>query len=396
MPIALCLFISLTVQISSSDAGSFYSSKGLGIWRYYSSGQGAGMGGLGVALTDNLMINQLNPAARYPVQLTRISGDFSLLLTDSETEIGAASTHQFLAAGFRLLVPLGTSLSFSASLSEVTTVNYKVGDSDSLADSAFDREISGEGGLNNLSVALFFSPWKRLYIGAGINFYFGQIRERWEIDFASSDYTDTVNQYSTNLTGAGGTFGVIVKPILRWNIGAVISTKADLSGTTEVSYSFGIVDSTDSIDKALPLRWGIGTTYRVGSWLQIGADYQRQHWSDQRSAFNTSWQYCDSHFFAAGLEATPSVNLNDGYFRRMSYRVGFHQSTLNFKDGEGDAINEWAISLGIGLPFYGNQGRIDVAFEMGVRGNLADNPVEENITRLIVNVVGGERWFVRR
>jgi len=393
MILLLCFALNLSNGVL---AGSFYSSKGIGLWRYYASGQGSGMGGIGIALTDFLAINQLNPATRYPVSITRVSGDFAFAMTDLKTVAGSGSNSQALAAGFRLLVPISRKVTISSSLNQVSTVNFSVTETNNIDGNEYTRKINGEGGLNKLDLAMFYSPFNKLYLGASANFFFGQIRETWKVDYVSSDFINSKNLYATNLKGLNGTVGLVVKPVVKWNIGAIVTTQANLSGKTEKSYSFGVIDTVDNVKKTLPLMWGVGSTYQVNDWLLVGADYLTQNWGSVDKDANTNWEYCDSQYMAAGVEFTPTRRLNAGFFKRLSYRCGFHYNNLNFKDDNGDLIKEYAFAVGIGIPFFVDQGRVDIALEFGKRANLNVNPVEEKIVRILVNVIGGERWFVRR
>ena len=52
---------------NSLEAQSFYSSRGIGLVRYFVSGRSAGMAGVGLALTDNLTVSFLNPAS-FPME----------------------------------------------------------------------------------------------------------------------------------------------------------------------------------------------------------------------------------------------------------------------------------------------------------------------------------------
>ena len=79
----------------------------------------------------------------------------------------------------------------------------------------------------------------------------------------------------------------------------------------------------------------------------------------------------------------------------MTYRAGYFFRQLNFNDGSGNKVTEYGISFGTGFPYYGNAGRLDVAFRYGQRGDLASNPVKEDIFQIFISVTGGEKWFFR-
>ena len=63
-------------NLNSLKAQSFYSSQGIGLVSYFVSGGSTGMGGVGLALTDDLTVSSLNPASLSALPLSTISGNF--------------------------------------------------------------------------------------------------------------------------------------------------------------------------------------------------------------------------------------------------------------------------------------------------------------------------------
>jgi hypothetical protein len=79
----------------------------------------------------------------------------------------------------------------------------------------------------------------------------------------------------------------------------------------------------------------------------------------------------------------------------MAVRAGFYYSDLGLEDPVGEAVTEKFYTFGLGLPIKWSAGRLDLAFAIGQRGTLSNNPFKENIARFTASVTVGERWFLR-
>ncbi|MBC7185597.1 MAG: hypothetical protein H5U38_01035, partial [Calditrichaeota bacterium] len=304
------------------EAGSLYSSKGIGLWRIYPSGQGAGMGGVGIAFMDNLTINLCNPAARYPAGFTRVSTDVGFDFSTTTSSSGSASAHYGQASGFAMLIPLGKRATFSATLGPVSVVRYAAAHADTLPGYQFSRQVTGEGGLNQGEFSFFLMPVRYLYLGASAHLYFGRIRETWETTFSSTDFVSSKDRFSSHLEGFGGTFGVVLRPTARWNIGAVVSPPAELKVATDIKHAFRGSDSTLEKETRLPLRWGIGVAYQWPFGLTVGGDYYRQEWKEVVPLWEGRYAYANSSYLMIGSEFVPSRRLTDPYLKKVAYRAG--------------------------------------------------------------------------
>lgn len=376
-------------------AGSVYSSKGVGLWRLFPGGQGAAMGGVGIALTDNLSINLRNPAARFPAGFTRVFTDASIDFGTTTTSLGSAESHYAQASGFSMLVPLGSRMSLSAVLGPVSEVRYAVSASDTLPGYQYWREVTAQGGLNRGELSLFVKPATYLYLGVSAQLYFGRIQETWKTTFSSTDFASANDRFLTHLQGFGTTVGVLVRPTGRWNIGAVLSPGTDLDGATDVRHAFKGADSSFTSTVRLPLMWGVGVSYQWPMGLTVGADYYRQEWGAVGGSSGGRFPYADAAFVMLGAEYVPSRRLTDPYPKKISYRAGVRYGHVPLLTAEGHSPREYAFTVGWGLPFFSFLGRVDVAYEFILRGSLGSDPAEERVQRLLLSLGGAERWFQR-
>jgi hypothetical protein len=62
----------------------------------------------------------------------------------------------------------------------------------------------------------------------------------------------------------------------------------------------------------------------------------------------------------------------------------------------GQQINDYGITFGVGLPIYRSRSTINVAAELGRKGTTENNLVLENYFRLNLMVNLYDMWFIKR
>jgi len=390
---SLAFFMILFMGVpSDSRGGSFYSSIGLGIPRYFVSGQGAGMGGTGIAVIDRLALNRSNPAALQTFGLTRVSVEFEAESIDAKHEMGKVNSKYMNANGFHFLAPLLKNLSFGFGLGLISDSKYSLIIRGGEDDYIYQRKVNASGGLSRGTLSLSYSPMKKLHLGVTTQFNFGKFQENWKTDFISEQYFDATDEISTYMRGMNLRFGVILTPVKNLNLGLVYANKGTFKSETTITQASGAESEQLNQTVVLPNLLSIGTSYRVGDKFLYAADYTRQNWSQ----FETNLDFGDLHRYSIGVEFIPSPDVFASYFAKASYRLGFYYTQLYILDNAGKPMTELFLTAGIGLPFSGNRGRVDFSLQVGQRGNLDANPYQEKIIRFVAGITGGERWFVRR
>lgn len=96
-----------------------------------------------------------------------------------------------------------------------------------------------------------------------------------------------------------------------------------------------------------------------------------------------------------GAQFRPSVTSMGKYYQRINYRAGlrFQQGNLVVQDTR---INDFGVSLGVGLPMKKSNSTINIAFEVGSKGTTANGLIQENYMRLTIGASLQERWFLKR
>lgn len=160
-------------------------------------------------------------------------------------------------------------------------------------------------------------------------------------------------------------------------------------------------DSKGSI--TFPLSFGFGLGFKKGDKWLVTADFAMQNWSSYQ-AFNLTQGLKNSMRISAGVQYVPnagyiSKKAMDGYAKKINYRAGvrYAKTALELKNTQ---LNEYAISLGIGLPvgnIYQLQtfSMINIGLELGQRGTTAKGLIRENFLKASVGFTINDKWFTK-
>ncbi|MCX6291412.1 MAG: hypothetical protein NT126_06560 [Bacteroidetes bacterium] len=130
----------------------------------------------------------------------------------------------------------------------------------------------------------------------------------------------------------------------------------------------------------LPFSAGFGVMLKQGSRWLIGSDFSLQNWKDY-SSFGVNDALANSWRVSAGAQLTPNDRTFKSYWKNVQYRIGFHyeQTYLQLRDNR---LNEYAVSIGLGLPVKRSAAMLHLSAEAGRRGTVSNNLIEENFIKL--------------
>jgi hypothetical protein len=102
--------------------------------------------------------------------------------------------------------------------------------------------------------------------------------------------------------------------------------------------------------------------------LEINADYYRQGWADVNLPGSGNEVLTNLDKFALGAEWIPNKFSIRSYMNRIAYRAGakYERSYLML---EGQQINDFGITFGVGLPVYRSNSTINISAELGRKRN---------------------------
>jgi hypothetical protein len=387
--------LALLAGVQTAGADSYFSSIGLGLPRYFVSQKAVAMGGAGIGVAESMTLNAMNPASNDIRSATCLAVQFEYEFVRNHSQIGQVNTANGNAAGLQFMFPVKKNLTFISMLQPLTLSRYLLKAEQQADTLNFARTVKGKGGLSAGSLGLQYGYKNKVSVAGMINFNFGSMNEEWGLQFEPSDYVDTEDTYNSHLSGVSYTIGLLAKPATAWSVGLIYQTGSDLTHKTDISSSSGYSESQPSGKIAYPAAYGLGLSWTIAK-TQWALDYYVQDWSRYRVDGKERDDFRAYRRIGGGLEWLRSNRSTDSYGRRVAWRFGLYYAQLPFANTAGEAVSEKFITTGMSLPFQMNNGRIDMALEIGRRGDQSLFPFQENIYRFSVSVVGGERWFMRR
>jgi len=419
--IILLLLVTGTELLAQKNTNSPYSRFGLGEMSRSGFEKSRAMGGIGLAMRDNDQINYLNPASYSELDTLSFMFNFGLRGGDTRYENTNQSERKITINldHLALAFPITRWWKTSFGVMPFSSVGYSVTETGYLEnDVTVDYFYEGVGGINQLYLGTSFHLAEGLDIGFNAFYLFGSLDLSRTLQFPlNSEYSVSRLEQRTIVHDFIYQFGIQYSKTFAEDftigLGAVYQLKTDVSAdNTSVSSNFfdgtaiNINDSTslspefileelsDEGSISIPSKYGIGFTFRYSDRILLGFDYYSQDWS-QSSFFNQEQPLTNSNSMHAGLEITPNPEAFRGYHKRIHYRMGGHYEN-SYLQLQGEQLKDYGISFGVGLPFKNTKTSFNFAVDMGKRGTLNNNLIEENYKFFSFSVTLHDFWFLKR
>jgi len=154
-----------------------------------------------------------------------------------------------------------------------------------------------------------------------------------------------------------------------------------------------VSDTDFSFPSQLTVGAGIG---KPKNWF-VGAEYTSQKTSNftNRTFTLENVEFKDASKYRLGGFYIPNYNGYGSYWKRVVYRAGmrFEETGINVN---GEDINEFGISFGVGLPVSKSFSNINLGFEVGRRGTKEAGLIQENFFNAFISLSLNDRWFQKR
>lgn len=404
--IAVLLLISgnTFAQQGTTSPYSFY---GMGITNFKGTAESRAMGGLRVA-SDSIHLNMLNPSSLAELQLVNFTLGMSYQRANQkvggETQTATTTTFDYLALG----IPLGK-VGVSFGLLPSSSVGY---DLNSNTENSF-TEFHGEGGVNKTFLSAGYSPIENWNIGVQAGYNFGGIknsgisrilgvnyatRERNEFDVSGFDF-QLATSYTLPLES-----GKYLTGTLTYNPKYSLDTE-NTRVFESIMYSF--TGDHISIDKRdlgmvegdldIPEEYTFGLGYGLDKHWFIGAELSHRG----AESFNShslaldNVKFNDSKTYRLGGYYIPNYRALSGVFNRVVYRMGMRYEDMGLNIN-GQNIDEFGISFGVGVPMRRTFSNINLGIELGKRGTNKNGLIQENFFNAILTLSLNDKWFQKR
>jgi hypothetical protein len=212
-----------------------------------------------------------------------------------------------------------------------------------------------EGAVNDIRLAVGYTPSSKVQIGLGGHVFTGQNRDNFSQVFPDSLKFSNISQISTlAFTGYGVSAGVVVRPSKVFGIG--------LSGMKGGTISTHAGDTLVS-QANIPDRYSLGVSYEGIPGSSISAHVSHEQWSKLDGLGGAGGSTAaDGWDAGGGVEAVgPQVAA-----RQTVLRLGARYRTLPFVVAGGQ-VKELSFAGGIGAQFFRNRASFDVTLEHSSR-----------------------------
>ncbi|MDX1617858.1 MAG: hypothetical protein R3224_03675 [Balneolaceae bacterium] len=424
--ILLALFsLPSAAQIADDQArsGSVYSNLGVGIPTDLASSSALGMGLTGVSFVESNVPGIANPAEWGSTVYTLATGGFSFQKFNSRDNTGTSANAVFAANTFQLQFPLiRDELGVSVSFAPLTQSNFRIIDtntqiigSGSQADTLIANvENRGTGGVNNLEFGMGWKINRNISIGYAASLQLASIENNVTALFENSSYQGVGFSRRLSGYGFGNRIGTLIRlPSLlsdsdQLQLGAAVRLPVDINSDREQSadkpvgpnaVETVVLESGSGLGKGdirMPMEISGGLTYRPTRTLYVTGEGLYQQWSDFRFSYSRRQQnlMSDRYKGGIGIRYFPFISGTNTFLSRFKYRAGVSYDTGHL-DINGERIESWTLSAGIGIPSPKSRSSIDLNFFYGRRGTETQNLVKESIWGLRLSINLAELMFIQ-
>ena len=407
--VSLCLFLSL-VSFAQEGTSSPYSFYGIGDVRFRGTVENRSMGGLSV-LSDSIHINLQNPAQFASLKLTSfaVAGTFTptKIKTSTQEDKSQRTTLDYLAVGLP-----SKKFGFGFGLIPFSSVGYKILNLANENDPT-TRRYTGTGGINKAFFGMGYQITKKLSVGADLQYNFGNIETK-SVNFIDGVQYGSREVNRSEVSGVNYNFGLAFQSKISKKLtlfsGLTYTPQSNLNlanerkvATIQFLTTGGerVVDEeeidVDDSKLKMPSKLTFGTAIgQVRKWM-IGTEITFQGTSDLGNRFNdiNNATYENSVRYTLGGYYIPKYTSYTSYLSKVTYRGGFRYENTGLLVF-GQQINDYAMTLGLGLPLNGTFSNVNLGFEFGKRGTTNAGLIEENYTNISLGFTFNDEWFKRR
>ncbi len=371
------------------------------------------MGGIGISNSNGIYSNQMNPALlarnRYTVLEAGINFELKNMQDYRQRQRVLGGNYQ----SFNLTLPMSNRWTMSFGIRPHSNVNYETKSYRRLNVLGVDSLIygyKGTGGVSKLTMSHGVRIAKELYVGMEAAYLFGSVSRQVSTQNLSDGQfykiqLENATRYSDFSFKAGVAYRQLIKKDLFLNVGATLDLTNQLGATN--LRRFATLDLTgmnvinaDTLEKETKFKQNIPVSQRFGISLErpafwmVGIDYSRTNWTSIDNNLGRSSKLPTTTTVAFGAEYTPDFESISSFFKRTTYRIGYSYSTTPYDfAGNGRFAKDQFVSGGFAFPLRNFLNYINVSYQFGRRGLLADNALEEQYQRVVIGLTLGDAWF---
>lgn len=394
--ILLLMLLATTGLMAQNAASSPYSLFGVGELNDNVPNAFRAMGGVGIGMRSNRVINMMQPASYT-------GGDsltfmFDLAVSGSWANYSDANGRRNRANGnieyITIQIPLWRQhIALSLGTTPYSAAGYDLAVSDSI-DSRYHytKSFNGEGSISQIYGGVSFNLFDWVALGGNFYYLFGSTTGYSNLTFAESGMNDVTQATYTRVSSFRYRLGAQVFHTFKEHsfvLGAIFESKMPLrSNGYYVESNSGYASDTVSYDYEMPLTFGIGGSYTYDHRLTVAFDYLHQRWSEVRNVDPLR----NRNRFGLGVEYRDSP-MARSYVRRMLWRAGANLGSSYIMPVSG---LEYTVSAGVGFPLHGVGTHVNLSLEYTHRQGATNAYPKDNSLKFTINVAVAENWFFKR
>ncbi len=413
--LALTLITSGFCLYGQSIGNSPYASFGIGDVKYDNALDQQAMGGVGTAFISdfNNNFNFSNPAANENLQLTTVkvegTNENNFFRSDYNSYKGDKSSTYL--SNLSLAFPLSPKFKFGVGYQPYSSKRYDiVTSSTDGAGIITANTFRGEGSVNMIQAALSYQIRPELGVGIRANYFFGNVKDLQEVGVSNAEF---INGFETRnrIRNLNMTLGTTYQKKYDNDRKLTVGATATLGNTSRMETTYTnstylysgnnkiletVIDTQTSESRNLiPFGFSAGAGY--GHNLRWFAGAQLDYKKGETIQFlGDPFTMNDSFKISAGGWVLPNANNFRSYFDRIVYKYGayYEKGSLFLNDRN---INRYAVTFGALFPYknsgVGNMSGLDVGVEIGKRGTLENNLINQTFVNLRVGINFSDKWF---
>lgn len=383
--------------VSQNGTNSPYSRYGYGELNDNTPGAYRAMGGVGIGMRSNKVINPSQPA-------TYTAGDsltfmFDIAASGMWDQYKDASGSRNHGNGnleyVTLQVPLWRRwIGASVGLMPYSTVGYSFTMNDSInSDYHYTKTYQGTGGISQVYGGLSFNILDWFAAGANVYYMFGTVTNARALTF-TEDLKATSQYRTLKVSHVRLRYGAQLFHKFEhssFTVGAIFENKSALHGTSLYyeSITADTLANDSSLNSDLPMVWGVGASYSYDGRFTVGVDYTMYGWANALR-YGVTGAYRNRGKLSIGFQYMHNPQ-GRNYVDHMPWRIGFSLADPYAIYVPGKDIT---VSIGTAFPLHNVGTVINTTVEYGHRGTA--DVLSENYIRFVLSASIAENWFFKR
>lgn len=373
------------------------------------------MGGIGVSNSNGIYTNVVNPALlarnRWTNLEVGINTEYKTLQDTRQKQSVFGGNYQSL----NLTLPVTSRWTASIGIRPHSAVEYETRSYRRLNLLGVDSLIysyKGSGGVSKVSISNGVRVFKEFYVGLQMDYLFGQVNRNVSTqNMSDGQYykvqLEDLTSYSDFQFKAGFAYRAKLKADLFLNLGATLDLNSTLN--SEQIKRFATLDvsgltviNSDTLEKSktfvqqIPVAKRFGLSIEKAAKWMVGVDYAYTDWKKVSNNLGRSSTLPVSHKVSMGGEYTPDIESISSFIKRTTYRMGvsYEKTPYDFL-GNGNYAVDKHLSFGVALPLR-NLSFLNLAYQVGRRGLISENGMEEQYHKLTLGLTFSDLWFQKQ